>query len=317
MELDPDHLKFLQIFQAEALEAQLSVAEKNSRFVHYTSADTAIKIIGNRELWLRNATVMNDYSEISHGLELIHHGLDSPEGEEFKAAVDGIFPETRMRVSELVNGWAADWRYETYISCLSLHEDHEDELGRLSMWRAYGDVALVVNNTPMVAVTDKLGVFSIPVMYQDLPMFRARLKSISEKIKKEEAFLREAGEENLTNHLFHFFLNVALGTKHPGFAEEKEWRIFYRPAERKSEALERRLVVIGGIPQDVWVLHLEDNPEKGLYSADIPNLLNRVIVGPTEHPYVSVQAFRRLLEKVGVENAHAKVTASTIPLRSK
>lgn len=53
------------------------------------------------------------------------------------------------------------------------------------MWRAYGNVALVVNNTPMVAVTDELGVFSILAMYQDLPTFRVSLKSFSEKISKE------------------------------------------------------------------------------------------------------------------------------------
>lgn len=73
-------------------------------------------------------------------------------------------------------------------------------------------------------------------------------------------------------------------------------------------------MIIGDIHQDEWVLHLEDDPDKGLDSADMPNLLNRVIIGPTEHPYVSVQAFLRLLEKVGMENADAKVASSTIPL---
>ena len=54
------------------------------------------------------------------------------------------------------------WQFETYISCLSLHEPWEDRIGRLSMWRAYGDVALIINNTPLTAVTDRLGVYLDP-----------------------------------------------------------------------------------------------------------------------------------------------------------
>lgn len=34
---------------------------------HYTTAETALQIIQNRTFWLRNATLMNDYSEIEHG----------------------------------------------------------------------------------------------------------------------------------------------------------------------------------------------------------------------------------------------------------
>ena len=42
-----------------------------ARFAHYTSADVAMQIIkakpDNRSLWLRNATEMNDFSEVEFG----------------------------------------------------------------------------------------------------------------------------------------------------------------------------------------------------------------------------------------------------------
>ena len=75
-------------------------------------------------------------------------------------------------------------------------------------------------------------------------------------------------------------------------------------------------VVLGGVPQNIWVLRLADEPESGLHGAGIASLLDRLIIGPTEHPYVSGQAFRRILTEAGVENVDGKVCVSDIPLRS-
>jgi hypothetical protein len=37
------------------------------RYVHYTTADAALKIIGTKRLWMRNTTCMDDYREVEHG----------------------------------------------------------------------------------------------------------------------------------------------------------------------------------------------------------------------------------------------------------
>lgn len=34
------------------------------RFVHYTSAESALRIIKTKQIWMRNATCMSDYREI-------------------------------------------------------------------------------------------------------------------------------------------------------------------------------------------------------------------------------------------------------------
>ena len=41
-----------------------------ARFVHYTSADAALKIIGSKRVWMRNTTCMADYREVQHGYEI-------------------------------------------------------------------------------------------------------------------------------------------------------------------------------------------------------------------------------------------------------
>ena len=35
-----------------------------ARFVHYTSAEAALRIIQNKRIWMRNVTAMSDYSEV-------------------------------------------------------------------------------------------------------------------------------------------------------------------------------------------------------------------------------------------------------------
>ena len=43
---------------------------KSKRFVHYTSADNALKIIRTKRLWMRNTTCMADYREVEHGYQI-------------------------------------------------------------------------------------------------------------------------------------------------------------------------------------------------------------------------------------------------------
>ncbi|WP_238372432.1 DUF2971 domain-containing protein [Heliomarina baculiformis] len=316
MQLDESIIKYNQIFLPGLLEAMLDVVQNNRRFAYYTGAETAMKVIRNGELWFRNAMVMNDFSEIAYGLNLIRKVFSGPQGDRFRKAVNDIFPEVMEKVDASFTEWNADWELETYIACVSLHDDSEDQSGRLSMWRAYGDTALIVNNTPMTAVTDLLGVFSVPVSYLDEAGLDAKLSGIVDEILKNRTYLMELGPDVLVGYMHHMLFNIAIATKHPGFAEEKEWRLFFRPNERQSPGMRCETVVVGGVPQNIWALSLVDDPDNGLHGAAIPSLLDRLIVGPTEHPYVCGQAFRRILSDVGVADVGKKVFVSDIPLRT-
>ncbi len=103
METDEANSKFYQIFHPGLIEEFSAVKTKQKRFVYYTSADTMMKILRNDELWFRNATVMNDFSEISYGLGLIRAIFSGPEGERFRNAVEGIFPGTIEKAEKLLS----------------------------------------------------------------------------------------------------------------------------------------------------------------------------------------------------------------------
>ncbi|WP_170367994.1 DUF2971 domain-containing protein [Ruegeria arenilitoris] len=315
VDFDNETMMFNQIFRPGLAEASLSVVAEQKNFVYYTSADTALKVLRNQELWFRNATVMNDFSEISYGLQLIRSVFSGLEGNRFREAVEDIFPGTIEKSDKLLSGWEQDWQLETYIACVSLHNPEEDRRGRLSMWRAYGDTALVFKNTPMAAVTDLLAVYSIPVLYLSVEGLTGHLAKITDAILINRKYLQSLGQETLVAYIHNMLFRFAIATKHPGFEEEQEWRLFYRPTERTSPEMTEETVVLGGVPQKVYKLRLANEPDNGLHGADIPSLLDRIIIGPTQYPYVSYSAFVGVLEELGVPDAHEKVVLSDIPLR--
>ncbi len=317
--MDKNTIERMRKFFPERAEAWGKLSEGGISFAKYTSASTARDIISNKELWLRNTAVMNDYSEIDYGLNLIRKALDKDNsaGIGFFAALDSVFPtslkglpqDIDLEVKKLKN------ENETYITCLSHHEESEEKHGRLSMWRAYGDTALILSCQPMKYSTAELGVFSTPVTYRCQNDFEQELVRLSKSIKENKDDLVQLGCETVRLVVLEFFFDTAIASKHPGFAEEKEWRIFHRPSRYPYKILKKKIKVIDGIAQVVWVLPLEHNPDNGLHDADVPSLIEQVIIGPTRHPEISRRAFVSLLEDAEVSNAEEKVICSEIPVR--
>lgn len=147
-----------------------------SRLVHYTSADNAYKIISGKQVWLRNAHLMNDYSEMRHGLECLRAAWNSSAGVDLQQWLESNWPGLKVEIENTFNDHAASMTDDTYMMCLSEHDVDEDSYGRLSMWRAYGGragVALVLNTTTFLSETDAMAVYSMPVVYRDQEQFVA------------------------------------------------------------------------------------------------------------------------------------------------
>ncbi|MBF4987976.1 hypothetical protein [Methylophilus sp. 14] len=107
-------------------------------FSHYTQAATALKIIQNQEIWLRNVMVMNDVKEFEHGKDLLCNLIEnSIEGKALKDAFNILAPNLFDEVFGNFKDWGFFIKNDQFISCFSEHLP-KDELGTLSMWRAYG-----------------------------------------------------------------------------------------------------------------------------------------------------------------------------------
>jgi hypothetical protein len=294
------------------------VRARNQRFVHYTTAATAMKIIQEREFWMRNTTTMNDYSEINHGWECLLAVYNEEPGKRFKAAIDSIFPGITTEIEGVFNAWIPGIKRDTYLACFSEHDDGEDQFGRLSMWRAYGGtsgVALVLNNTAFVSYSNALSIYTSAVAYLDKESFSRQFSDVADAIERNRLFVASMDRSLVYNIIWNMFRFGVVSTKHPGFTEEREWRAIYTPSIDRSTRVISSIECVNGVPQTVQKIPLKNVPEEGLFGLDLPELLNRIIIGPTEYSQVLKQAFVQLLNEAEVPDAPNKVVESYIPLR--
>jgi hypothetical protein len=292
--------------------------DSNFRFVHYTSADAAMAMIRNEEVWMRKSSCMKDYMEVQHGHDCLV-GAYRKHQERSQAIFDGMFPGLSTRLARDFDAWVPQLQLDTYITCISEHDDSEDTIGRLSMWRAYGSatgVAIVVNKAPFLMPSDVLKAYTSPVEYLNEMRFEEEYVEFLNEIESNSAFLMSQGEEAVFGGLLNAFRLRILCTKHPGFHEEREWRIVYTPSYQRSERLVQDIKSIGGTPQPIYKILLKDAPEEGLNGIQVRSLIDRVIIGPTQYPSAIREAFVTLLEGVGVADPDSKVVVSDIPLRT-
>ncbi len=318
--MNDTHKKALSIFYPSLLSKREEIDQHKIRFVQYTSADSAMSIIQNKEIWLRNVQCMNDYSEVNHGINCFltaYHNKN--EGARFQTVMEELFPGIINEISTLFDSWLPHLRMSTYIACISEHPIEEDKYGRLSMWRAYGgkcSVALVMNSAAIRSETDIFAAYTHPVAYQDPEQFSVMFGELADRIEKGKDFISTLEKQPVIGYLFELFKTYALCVKHPGFLEEREWRVVYNPALKSSEYVISSIESIGGVPQEVHKIPLKNIPEEN-FSGGIPELIERIIIGPNDHQVVLGNSFIKLLKDAGCENAEDKIYYSGIPLRSK
>jgi hypothetical protein len=313
-----DQERLARVFFPKALATLNEVKAAGARFVHYTSTAAAVGILTDREVWMRKSTCMNDYSEVAHGLDCLFKAYRGAVGTRFKAALDAVADGTSAELEKRFNSWVPWFQQDTYIACFSQHTDKDDKHGRLSMWRAYGadgGVALVVNSAPFWGTAYGFKAYSSPVAYLSDEEFNEEFAAVAALIQREAAFLRILPREALVSTAFGALRFAAICAKHPGFKEEQEWRVVYCPSLDRSDYLKHEVRVINGVVQPIYKIPLRDVPEIGLTGIEIPALIERVIIGPTQYGPAMQEAFIHLLEKAGCPDPGRRVFLSNIPLR--
>ena len=133
-----------KILMPYAMEQRKAFFEKvpnqsYARLIHYTTAEAALKIINSKRFWMRNTNCMADYREVQHGIDILaRYFADPAKLKAFTEALDDCARGVAQQAIQTFNASWNDIRFNTYISSISEHQDHEDQHGRLSMWRAFG-----------------------------------------------------------------------------------------------------------------------------------------------------------------------------------
>jgi hypothetical protein len=321
-----DWSRLKQIFFEFSEKRSAAAREVSQRFAYYTTAETATKILKDRKLWMRNATTMNDFREIQHGWDCVAGALNAGLRDQLTTALDASVPGLTQLVLKALDDWRWHFLYRTYLICFSEHcpaDDPdgalEDELGRLSMWRAYGQqsgVAFVLKGEALLSETNVLKVYSSPVAYFDERRFALTLSGIVDRIGSEGDFLRSQPRDAVFHATFNMLRFAVLCTKHPGFREEREWRAIYTPSFERSPHVLDCEEVVRGTPQIVCKIPLEQLQSNGeSFDIRIPNIIDRIILGPCAFPMATADALVSLLVKAGMPDADKRIKISGIPLR--
>jgi uncharacterized protein YukE len=315
--MTPDELQ--HIFMPNFLERAAPVMG-GKRHVHYTSAEALFSVLKSRKWRLRNARLMNDFSEIQHGLSCLQSAWNSEAGIEFQKWIDLQWPQLNADLVNLFDGHAFGIQNRTFITSLSEHEDDEDRFGRLSMWRAYGGksgVAIVLNPAIFASETEEMAVFSAPVLYEEPESFKIWFAAWAAQLESQSEVLSELPLEEAKGWLFYCFRLFCLCIKHPGFKEEKEWRVFHTPQiDGESNWISPKIETIESLPQEIFELSLVDDVELGVIGVAPDTLINRIIIGPCEAPMSLHYALISALRDAGVSDPESRISASLIPLRN-
>lgn len=305
------------IFMPRARAQRDELFEKSKRFVHYTSAENALRIIASKRLWMRNTTCMVDYREVQHGYDmLVSFFANSFNERSFIAALDLSCPGAATEAINLFNQWWQHIRFNTYVSSISEHEDSEDLHGRLSMWRAFGGavpkVAIVFRVPRYSDGVERLNIMFSPVSYVTEQQVHGTINAIIENINNSADFLRTLDRQVVIAWVFATLLGGVTCVKHEGFHEEREWRAIYTPKRAQSELIVPSTEVIGGVPQIIYKIPLDGSSSPDL---DLAKMFDRLIVGPSPYPWVICEAFMSALTGIGIPDAGNRVHVSGIPLR--
>ena len=91
--------------------------------------------------------------------------------------------------------------------------------------------------------------------------------------------------------------------------------MIYNPSYEKSARIISDIQSIDGAPQHIYKIPMKNFPEEGFYGAEIHELIDRVIIGPTQYPWAIRDVFVEILKESGMQDAHERVCVSDIPLR--
>ncbi len=327
--MNDEHLKLISnIFFPHIEKERERLDGQNIHFAHYTDATAALSIIRNKQMWMRKASLMNDVSEIKHGetrtKQFFFDASNDQLTHEFWPIISAIAAEktetpiaSSKFMRDLYNRYFVNLADNTYLTCVSEHDINDDHHGRLSMWRGYSSragVALVFKSDPILQHSQLYQTNTYPSLYLSNDEIDHSFKTVVGNAIENHEFLRKIGYGATLNNLMLSFLSLSLCLKHQAFYDEREWRVALCPTIFTPQDLKPETEVISGVPQPVYKLPLESQPDQD-YEAGIGDLIERVIIGPTDKPSDLVDMFVKELEEAGAKNPTGKVYSSDIPVR--
>lgn len=293
--------------------------EDDFELMHYTSAEGLDGILTSQTLRATHYAFVNDQQEFQYFLDFqLPHILEECSNEvkpekrnDFIAYFHNKFREATLDL------------HQPYIFSLSKVTDKRiSEHGLLSQWRGYskdGGYAIVFSHNELEKLLrqDKNPDLSHVCLMHEVTYFTKKITELFD-FKKDVQTICEALNNYLSkdtvdslDSAYEPILRLSIFSKHPGFEEEKEYRIFVSPWDENSENQPSPLpapktFIRNGLHVPYFEIFTPLN--KNEFRLRLP--IKRIIIGP------HIEKNKR---KLGVElllkqlNIKAKVDVSDIP----
>ena len=289
---------------------------------HFTSLETACKIIEGDDVRMSHAEYSNDQMEMEEAKKIILDRLRA------LSPTDPLFPKVLAEYEHRSEN------LDAFIFCMSRGKPTDEGLPQdiLSQWRAYGqdgrgicltlnrsDLQRLIRNTPTLRLNPAIYDRKIQVDFIDAILNRVLTA-------------HHAGAPNAHEAAVAALVFATPLMKAPGFSEEDEWRLIFMPPKGINPQLKfhpRRDFLAPYITlKQIWetlrpamleVATLADMlpPEQLREVPHVPPLIpiTQIMVGPSGHQSLNERAMAKLIAQTPHRAAIA-ISTSKIPYRS-
>lgn len=221
------------------------------------------------------------------------------------------------KILQFIQDFPMSASYDCYLASLTVHDKKSDDLGKLSMWRGYGrgiGGALIFNKQKILS-QDIAGISFSKVAYFTYEEFAENFNQLLEDIELHVQQLKGMDTQCIWQNLRRAVIFAIVSIKHPGFREEKEWRLlcFDSDTTKDKRFLDTEIVVINGVPQRIYTLNIKKF---------LPALLDHAIIGPTQYGIAAYTALKDDILKLYDDSNYIaedlirnKLKYSMIPIR--
>ncbi len=278
---------------------------------HYTTAAGLLGILDSSGFWATDLRFLNDAQEAVYARDLFvgaARSVDNPALQAGHPLHDTAkeFGEAFAGYKKLVARDINSPNFAVYVTCFCESGD------LLSQWRAYGSdhgYAIEVKTDALKTAVQQIAGSATPLPHGDEPAEMSLMQvrygpdaaaDIVSTAMREMSEDTNLGHVGVHAHMMALHLTAMLaGVKHPGFQEEREWRVV--------------AVFEGEGPKHV---KFRSTPMAIVPYIEVPLPKDAIVtirVGPGRHVDVREAGVRRLLRTVGCE---APVLHSEVPLRT-
>ncbi|WP_273455301.1 DUF2971 domain-containing protein [Nevskia ramosa] len=275
---------------------------------HYTSLEGLLGLVGSQTLRATHIAHLNDSNELTFAVELLENTVRR------RLLEPDLDPDDRKCLEQL-----SEWLEHRFLLEHLLFTCSFTEAGNLlSQWRAYcppsSGVSLGFDPHELLAAADAQGFHLVKCIYDrasqnTLVTGWLQLLLATKNDKEDPPSKSDPSQSFYTHFRVHeeALLQVATRMKHPGFSEEREWRLVSRVGrDYRDPALRFRPGKTRLIPYVDFKLPLTDTRNLSL---------SHVYIGPAQDHNISFSAIAAFLTNSGVKVSRG-IQACGLPLRN-